>query len=90
MIEGLKVTVKAAELRELSKEDMDYCCDAFKEEATNSREMRPLAQFEPDEDGETWNVNGCCGGGCYVVRAMRFCPFCGTKLAPHGVYVEQA
>ena len=70
---------------------MDYCCEAFKEEAKNLQplvgggllyptSLRPFAQFEPDQDGETWNINGCCGGGCYVVNAMRFCPFCGTKL----------
>lgn len=80
---------------------MNYCCVAFMEKAKNlqapagsgllyPREMRPSAQFEPDEDGETWNINGCCGGGCYVVTAMKFCPFCGTKLAHPGVHVEHA
>jgi hypothetical protein len=43
-------------------------------------EMRPLAQFEPAEDGQTWNIYGCCGGGCFVVTEMRFCPYCGTSL----------
>lgn len=80
---------------------MDYCCDKFKEAACNlqapvgawllyPREMRPNAQFEPDDDGETWNINGCCGGGCFVVTEMRFCPYCGTKLGHPGVYKESA
>ncbi len=43
-------------------------------------ELRPSAQIEPDEDG-TWNINGCCGGGCYVITGVKFCPFCGAKVA---------
>lgn len=69
-----------------------YCCDAFAKKAMNLQpligggfaypaNMRPNSQFEPDtEDGKTWNINGCCGGGCFVVSEMRYCPFCGTKL----------
>jgi len=70
---------------------MKHCCDKFAEEAGRVQAMaggglmypdamRPKAQFEPDGDGETWNINGCCGGGCFVVTEMRFCPFCGAKL----------
>jgi len=40
----------------------------------------PSAQFDPLPDG-TWAIFGCCGGGCYVVTGMVFCPFCG---ADHG------
>lgn len=69
---------------------MAYCCDRFAKEAESLQamagggfaypaSMRPNAQFVPDPDG-TWNINGCCGGGCYVVTDMRFCPFCGTEL----------
>jgi len=67
-----------------------FCCDAFAEEAGHLQspaggglyppEMRPSAQFEPDEDGKTWNINGCCGGGCFVVTDMKFCPFCGSAI----------
>ena len=58
---------------------MKYCCEKFEEEA--GREQA----FEPDQDGETWNINGCCGGGCFVVTEMRFCPYCGSKMeSPHG------
>ena len=42
-------------------------------------EMMPLSQFEKAQDG-SWNVNGCCGGECYVVKNMKFCPYCGTGL----------
>ncbi len=70
---------------------MKYCCEQFAKQAGYLQppvgggalypsEMRPLAQFEPDNDG-TWNINGCCGGGCYVVIEMKFCPYCGSKLS---------
>ena len=70
---------------------MKFCCEKFAEEAGRVQamvgggfaypaEMHPIAQFEPDTDSETWNINGCCGGGCFVVTEMRFCPFCGSKL----------
>lgn len=68
------------------------CCDAFKRSAGELNapvgggglyppEARPLAQFEPAPDGETWSINGCCGGGCFVVVDMRYCPYCGTRLS---------
>lgn len=67
---------------------MKFCCDDFRREAGRLQSPvaggmyleRPNAQFELDENG-TWNINGCCGGGCYVVTNMRFCPYCGAKLA---------
>lgn len=69
---------------------MTFCCEKFEKEAgAYTAPMgggrypawcAPSAQFEPDVDGKTWNINGCCGGGCYVVIGMRFCPFCGSKL----------
>lgn len=49
----------------------DYCCEKFAEKARE--------EFERSRDG-SWNINGCCGGGCFIVADMRFCPFCGTKL----------
>jgi len=70
--------------------DQTFCCDRFAAEAGAHKAfagggfmypdlMRPSAQFHRDDDG-SWNVNGCCGGGCYVVTDMRFCPFCGASL----------
>jgi hypothetical protein len=69
---------------------MTFCCEKFAEQAGELHPpmgggfsyplaMRPNAQFAEQGDG-TWAINGCCGGGCYVVTEMRFCPYCGTKL----------
>ena len=66
---------------------MKFCCDELAENVeTYGGEpglypinMRPVGQIERDED-KRWNVNGCCGGGCYVLHDIKFCPFCGTKL----------
>jgi len=41
----------------------------------------PEAQIVQSEDG-TWDVYGCCGGGCYVLTELRFCPFCGVPQTP--------
>jgi hypothetical protein len=71
----------------------DFCCDKFAEQAGHLQvpsgggflyppEMVPDTQFEIEEDG-TWNINGCCGGGCFVVTEMRYCPYCGASLAEH-------
>lgn len=64
---------------------MSFCCDEFATLASPlagayaDARMAAAAQFEQSDDG-AWNINGCCGGGCYVVTDMRFCPYCGTKL----------
>lgn len=29
----------------------------------------------------TFDIEGCCGGGCNVLTDGKFCPFCGTKLS---------
>lgn len=71
--------------------DAKFCCEKFARDATEigapvgagmlyPPDMRPTGQFEEQDDG-TWSINGCCGGGCYVVSEMRFCPYCGTKLS---------
>jgi hypothetical protein len=55
----------------------EYCCEEFSE----------LANKDEYEDGAfvrmskgQWSINGCCGGGCFVVKDIRFCPFCGSDL----------
>jgi len=69
---------------------MKYCCDEFKEQATNLQAIAggislypksawPKAQFECGEKG-SWNVSGCCGGGCFVITGMKYCPYCGKKI----------
>lgn len=71
--------------------DPKYCCAEFEKNATTHqafagggflypRGFQPTGQFE-EYDG-AWSINGCCGGGCYVVNQMKFCPFCGTNLLP--------
>jgi len=69
---------------------MSHCCKNFAEQAGQllppvgggalyPASARPVAQFERLKDG-TWGINGCCGGGCFVVTEMRFCPYCGANV----------
>ena len=58
----------------LDKASEGFCCQQFAEHVEQTS-----GEFERDSYGE-WNIGGCCGGGCYVVQKMQFCPFCGTKL----------
>lgn len=69
---------------------MKYCCKEFEADVgtlgplagvvgSSPPEERPKGQFEQLEDG-TWAINGCCGGGCFVVEHMKFCPYCGANL----------
>lgn len=57
----------------------EFCCEKFAEQAKPQipTSAGHIPQFVCD-DG--WHINGCCGGGCYVVTEMKFCPYCGTKL----------
>lgn len=41
--------------------------------------VRPPAQIEKTDDGK-WAINGCCGGGCFVITDVKFCPFCGADV----------
>ena len=25
-------------------------------------------------------INGCCGGGCFIITEITHCPFCGEKV----------
>ena len=75
--------------------DHNVCCDRWKEETSNiegnyrwmayPKEMHPTGQIEFAQlsEGAEWCVNGCCGGGCFVLTGLKFCPWCGTKL-PEG------
>lgn len=55
---------------------MNFCCSRMKEELEAHSWERIIVK---DSSGE-WNINGCCGGGCFVLSDIRHCPFCGTKL----------
>lgn len=69
-------------------EAMKVCCAKFAEQSNSVQAlvgggglyppgMQPTGQIEYYEG---WNVNGCCGGGCYVLGDIEYCPFCGAKL----------
>lgn len=64
----------------------NYCCEKFAEEAQDHApsDMAPGVPQFVCSDGN-WHIHGCCGGGCYVVTDMKFCPFCGTKLKAFAV-----
>jgi len=53
----------------------DFCCKQFRDKYADSR-----GGFEYNEACEDWNVTGCCGGCCYVLIDIKFCPFCGKEL----------
>lgn len=78
---------------------MKYCCKEFKKQMLGEPslmgggyvyplDMQPDKQGEYDPDKKEWNVNGCCGGGCYVLSGLKYCPWCGKKpeaKQPHGI-----
>jgi len=33
-----------------------------------------------DKEKKSFSINGCCGGGCYIITNIKYCPFCGEKL----------
>jgi len=38
-----------------------------------------------DNNGkEGFAIRGCCGGGCWVIQGIKYCPFCGIKLKQKG------
>ena len=59
----------------------EWCCETF---ANYTRASEGLGAGAPalhqsDDDG-SWNVFGCCGGNCYMVIDLRFCPWCGKEI----------
>lgn len=80
---------------EIDKRDaviMKICCDKFATAIGTYRAPAgggflyppgnmPSGQIERNVRGG-WSVNGCCGGGCYVLDDLNFCPFCGAALPP--------
>jgi hypothetical protein len=67
----------------MQENNAEFCCAEFSAHATETGNKTP--QFEYWDERGVWCINGCCGGGCYVVDSMRHCPFCGTKLKePNG------
>lgn len=66
---------KIAAPSELAK----VCCTRLQEDLA---EVRPQIESYMSEDPTklSWSINGCCGGGCFVLKDIRFCPFCGAPL----------
>lgn len=61
---------------------MTFCCTRFAQRVVIKHEIsygRKPKVIEQEKDG-TWNVNGCCGGGCWVLEKIVYCPYCATKL----------
>ena len=56
---------------------MIYCCDRLRDEMTVDK--RGVGTPAMDHDHECMYVQGCCGGQCYMLSDIIYCPFCGTK-----------
>lgn len=46
-------------------------CEHLKSESVNEK-------ADLNEDG--YAIYGCCGGGCYIIYKIKYCPFCGELL----------
>ena len=42
----------------------------------NNSEIRE----QVNDDGDSFSIDGCCGGQCVVIKGIKYCPFCGEKL----------
>lgn len=54
-------------------EILNFCCNKLKREIESG-------QIVLDSSMQSIHVNGCCGGGCYVLTDLWFCPFCGREI----------
>jgi len=54
--------------------EIKICCKKFKKQI----ERYGGSPFEVI--GNDISVNGCCGGGCYVITDLLYCPWCGKKF----------
>lgn len=69
------------------------CCDEWakatgtvlSESATRivAARLRPPADVQI-EFIKGWQVSGCCGGHCYVLSDLKFCPWCAAALPQEG------
>ena len=64
------------------------CCKQFAEQMLDKPSFvgsgllypdNPNTQGEYDEEEKSWDINGCCGGGCYVLTDIKYCPWCGKQ-----------
>lgn len=64
------------------------CCEKFAEASGAVLSTSPFGGMYPSsvrpeaqiEFNEGWHVAGCCGGGCYVLTDLKFCPWCSAPL----------
>ena len=56
------------------------CCEAFANYTENSDGVGKGEPALDKSDDFGWCVRGCCGGQCYMMVGLKFCPFCGEKL----------
>ncbi len=54
--------------------EKEYCCEEFDSNIRNS------GGFEIDTTIGEVNVGGCCGGGCFVLSELKYCPYCGKEI----------
>lgn len=67
------------------------CCEEFAKQS-QLQEFAGGGMMYPQEQhsraqiewANGWQVYGCCGGGCYVLTDLRFCPWCGAELPEMG------
>lgn len=69
----------------LLNQGKDLCCEEWARAVGEvlsyqpySAFRKPTAQIMRNAEG-TYDVAGCCGGGCNVLDGLRFCPWCGSK-----------
>jgi hypothetical protein len=57
-----------------------FCCEEYKKN-TGERSVGFETYCESgDKEKVVTSVNGCCGGGCFVLNDIKHCPFCGAEI----------
>ena len=56
------------------KIEIKICCNKLRK-----HQDRYNGGLEVDFENEI-NSPGCCGGGCYIMSDIKFCPWCGKKF----------
>lgn len=64
-----------AKKQQLTIVQPDPCCKAMAEFVRDDPQAMHFHQG-------SWALNGCCGGGCFVMTGINFCPFCGKPMSP--------
>lgn len=60
---------------------IEICCDDMAANiAKTSVDTTAVIEAYPIDNKVEVSVNGCCGGGCFVLSDIHFCPFCGKEI----------